>query len=332
MSTAIVTSSVTATDDTDILSQSDRQIVDRVADKAAKFLDDVRDDVIEVKRRWKAAKDAGTTFLGYSDWGTFALAEWHYSGRHMNRVALGEGLALPAPKKRQLDGKSPLPKKRNSLIVEEGLERKAVAEYRRGVLDGAHGAVLTDAGTTTKTFYAWMSPFDTGGDFTDEFDTLEDLRAFLTNKRYGNRYSQAVPVRVDAVYTVTPCELPPAPPKPKKPASVTRGKVRANNDPHRQSLDRKKPGLIETLAAETLAVLTMNGAVRCRDCHDLIEPPIDGIKHGRIDQCEACGRKCEVEKVVGVPITNGKTDYAIEIGLPSEGYGESLKHSQKKLA
>ena len=42
-------------------------------------------------------------------------------------------------------------------------------------------------------------------------------------------------------------------------------------------------------------------------------------------------RKSEVEKVIGGCIADGKSDYGVEIGLSSKGYGEALKHSQKGL-
>jgi hypothetical protein len=42
-------------------------------------------------------------------------------------------------------------------------------------------------------------------------------------------------------------------------------------------------------------------------------------------------RKSEVEKVIGGCIADGKSDYGVEIGLSSKGYGEGLKHSQKGL-
>ena len=44
----------------------------------------------------------------------------------------------------------------------------------------------------------------------------------------------------------------------------------------------------------------------------------------------SCGGKSEVEKVIGGCIAHGKSDYGVEIGLSSKGYGEGLKHSQKK--
>jgi hypothetical protein len=73
----------------------------------------------------------------------------------------------------------------------------------------------------------------------------------------------------------------------------------------------------------------MKSLSTCVDCG--AANTLDPKKPGKINQCWSCGEKSEVEKVIGVCIADGKSDYGVEIGLSSKGYGEGLKHSQKGL-
>jgi predicted RNA-binding Zn-ribbon protein involved in translation (DUF1610 family) len=156
--------------------------------------------------------------------------------------------------------------------------------------------------------------------------TLEEVQKAL--RKEGMSHLAAV--HVSAVYTVTPYELPPDEP-PVKPFGG-RWRYAAKRRKEAPSAATHTPEKFEKEYAAGVAAEAAEAAEACTDCGSKIVAPADGVKHGKINQCEECGIKVEAETVIGVLIADGKSDYSIEIGLPSEGYGESLKHSQKKLA
>jgi len=71
------------------------------------------------------------------------------------------------------------------------------------------------AGTLTKSFYALVHK-NHATDSTDFFCESESLAQVQKIQNGKRKFANFVAVKVDATYTVTPCELPPTPPSPTK--------------------------------------------------------------------------------------------------------------------
>jgi hypothetical protein len=291
----------------------------------------------EIKKRIDAGKSVGgcSTFksyvIMYKDTGDTvgnAVRKAYYA-LHVAEKKTGQKLV----KNKQGAGRKPTVKPEpNRVAVEEGIRREAYEQAKRDLTGDSVTAFpavqappfvlpavapsTAASGTVTETFYTLIFdgkiPADLGT--RQHFETLAEAQKFAAKHNKKNNSVIRSVAKVEATYTVTPCTPPEEPsPKPAKKAK--------NPETREERLDKLHEKQLLKFAKTV-----------CNDCYGQIAPPVDGIKHGRIDQCEECGLKSEVETVIGVPVTDGKTDYAIEIGLPSEGYGESLKHSQKGLS
>jgi hypothetical protein len=117
--------------------------------------------------------------------------------------------------------------------------------------------------------------------------------------------------------------------KPPDDATSTKTKEAAKRERTEEEIDADLALLQGVKLTQAESDPRMKSLSTCVDCG--AANTLDPKKPGKINQCWSCGEKSEVEKVIGVCIADGKSDYGVEIGLSSKGYGEGLKHSQKGL-
>jgi hypothetical protein len=214
----------------------------RLGEKYVKFVGDLVPEIVVVRQDFME-KASDETIFGCKTFTEYCTMVLRTSTSHIRRLIAGQN---PASK---FAAKKPHKKfkKTNRQVVEEGLEREAKQEYKRGKEDGIREerekAALPAPGVTaspTLTAEYFVVRSTTNGQFlsrrqptTMTFGSIERAKRFDTDgikRSLGTWGDDLELVKVEATYTVTPVQPDSEPTEPEPPVTKEEKKLQAIYD------------------------------------------------------------------------------------------------------